>query len=108
MEVPGRKPNIKLRQFSTCNTSWVIYLLIHKCLLLYVGKTEITLKLIVLEHCPRIRLKVMDNPLIAHSTAMNDKETDFKLTILYVADKKRFEYRFIEKGISLDFQIIIF
>lgn len=81
-----RQFQVKYNTFSTCATEGVVYLIKCPCTppLLYVGKTTRSLRTRLLEHQSRLRLKILEAPLVEHFVRMGHGESDFVHTVLYV------------------------
>lgn len=77
--------NVDVQSFSTCNTSSIVYLILCKCLIIYVGSTVRMVKIRILEHCSRLRLRVAEAPLVMRFSEAGHKEDNFKYMVIYVA-----------------------
>lgn len=65
-----------LKHYLTCNSEWVVYLLMYPCSFLYVGETTCTLKTRLNGHRYSIRKKRMDLPVAKHVVEAGHNEWD--------------------------------
>ncbi|XP_077783916.1 uncharacterized protein LOC144327564 [Podarcis muralis] len=77
-----------IRQFSTCQTEDVVYLIRCPCNLLYIGSTTRAVGVRTGEHHSRIRNAVMEAPLVEHFITHHHSETDLLFTVLWINQKK--------------------
>lgn len=63
---PVTKTMYQFNHYLTCNSEWVVYLIICPCSFLYVGETTCTLKTRLNGHRYSIRKKRMDHPVSKH------------------------------------------
>lgn len=73
------KRKYQLKHFLTCNSEWVIYVIICPCSLLYVGETTCTLKTRLNGHRYSIRKKRQDLPVSKHFYEVGHNEWDMKV-----------------------------
>lgn len=81
-EHPQTKKIYQLKHYLTCNSEWVIYVLICPCSLLYVGETTCTLKTRINGHRYSIRKRRLDLPVAKHYTETGHSEWDMKIIII--------------------------
>ncbi|XP_077137236.1 uncharacterized protein LOC143798719 [Ranitomeya variabilis] len=120
---PETNKEYRIRQYLTCNSDYVIYLLECPCKLWYIGETTGELKTRINNHRHSIRKKRLDLPVSKHFTEAKHTERDLKFRIIdgistqrrggdRTALLKKLELRWIyelntlkPKGLNVEFKI---
>lgn len=73
---PGTGKWFDIKYFLMCNSDWIINVLCHSCMLLYVGETTCYLKTCLNNHRYTIRKSRMDLPVSKHFAEYHHTEWD--------------------------------
>lgn len=86
---PNSGSKYRIPSYHTCQSSYVIYLLICQCSLLYVGETTQKIKDQLVQHRCSIRGKQPGLLVAKHFTECDHKDTNFKFIVLEEISKNR-------------------
>ena len=76
--------DFKLRHFSNCNTTNVVYAVWCPCGLVYIGQTTQPIKSRIIQHRSRIRCQIVNAPLVTHFMAFNHTEDVLRWQVVEV------------------------
>lgn len=79
---PTSGKSYKIRNYYTCTSDWVVYILKCPCSLIYVGETTCDLKTRLNNHRFTIRKKRLDLPVSKHFAEKNHSEWDIKCVVI--------------------------
>lgn len=97
IDIPELELHIPLNHFSTCRTSNAVYIIKCRCPHVYRGSSTRPLKARILEHKLRIKLKVLDAPMVSHFLDKAHAFNDFGFSVLY--ESKLMDPQMIQKDL---------